>query len=92
MLGAEEDLKARGNRKKKNIWMKVAGKSADDFGEFIALNSIKEQRKELESMVRLYASFSWDDFVAYEAKMRKKCKPEAEEREHAIARLVGFAQ
>ena len=89
MLGAEEDLKARGNRKKKNIWMKVAGKSADDFGEFIALNSIKEQRKELEPMVRLYASFSWDDFVAYEAKMRKS---EAEEREHAIARLVGCAQ
>ena len=92
MLRAEEDLKARGHCKKRNIWTKVAGKSADDFEEFIALNSIKEQRKELESMVRLYASFSWKDFVAYEAKMCKKRKPEAEEREHAIARLVGFAQ
>ena len=40
-------------------------------------------------MVRLYASVSWDDFFAYEAKMRKE---EAEERERAIARLVGFAQ
>lgn len=92
MLGAEEDLKARGNRKKKNIWTKVAGKSADDFEEFIALNTIKENRKELESMVRLYASFSWDDFIAYEAKMRKQRKQEAEERERQIARLVGFAQ
>ena len=92
MLRAEQDLRARGNRKKKNIWTKVAGKSADDFEEFIALNSIKEQRKELASMVRLYASFSWDDFVAYEAKMRKKRKQEAEEREREIARLVGFAQ
>ena len=92
MLGAEEDLKARGNRKKRNIWTKVADKSADDFEEFIALNSIKEQRKELESMVRLYASFSWDDFVAYEAKMRKKREEEAEERESAVAKLVGFAQ
>ena len=92
MLGAEEDLRARGNRKKRDIWTKVAGKSADDFDEFIALNSIKEQRKELESMVRLYASFSWDDFIAYEAKMRKKRKQEAEERERAIARLVRFAQ
>ena len=43
-------------------------------------------------MVCLYASFSWDDFTAYEAKMRKKRKEEAEEREKAIARLVGLAQ
>ena len=48
MHGAEEDLRARGNHKKKNIWTKVAGKSTDDFEKFIALNSIKEQRKELE--------------------------------------------
>ena len=31
MLGADEDLRARGNRKKKNIWTKFAGKSANDF-------------------------------------------------------------
>ena len=58
MLGAEEDLKARANPKKRNIWTKVAGKSADDFEEFIALNSIKEQRKELESMVRMISSLT----------------------------------
>lgn len=92
MVGAEEDLRARGNRKKNNLWTKLAGKSADDFSEFISLNEIKEQRKELESMVRLYANFSWDDFVAYEAKMRKQRKQEAEERERAVARLVGIAQ
>ena len=92
MIGAEEDLRARGNRKKNNIWTKVAGKSADDFSEFVSLNEIKNKRKELESMVRLYASFSWDDFIAFEAKMRKKRKEEAEEREKAIARLVGLAQ
>ena len=59
---------------------------------FIALKSIKEQRKELESMVRLYASFSWDDFIVYEVRMGKKRKQKAEEREGAIARLMGFAQ
>ena len=42
-------------------------------------------------MVRLYASFSWDDFVVYEVKMRKKRKQEAEI-ERTIARLVGFTQ
>ena len=92
MIGAEEDLRARGNRKKNNIWTKVAGKSADDFSEFVSLNEIKNKRKELESMVRLYASFSWDDFIVYEAKMRKKRKEEAEEREKAIARMVSLAQ
>ena len=79
MVGAEEDLRAAGNRKKKSVWSKLAGKNTDDFEEFISLHQIKEQRKELESMVRLYASFSWDDYLAFEAKMRVKRKKEAEE-------------
>ncbi len=49
LVGAEEDLKARGNRKKNGLFSKVMGKSADDFDEFIALQQIQEQRKELES-------------------------------------------
>lgn len=90
MVGAEEDLKAAGNRKKKSIWSKVAGKNSDDFEEFISLHKIKEQRKELESMVRLYASFSWDDYVAFEAKMRVKRKREAEERERRKAMQLRY--
>ena len=76
-IGAEEDLWARGNRNKNNIWTKVHGKSADDFSEFVSLNEIRSKRKKLESMVSLYASFRWDDFIAYEVKIRKKHKEEA---------------
>jgi hypothetical protein len=90
MVGAEEDLRAAGNRKKKSVWSKLAGKNSDDFEEFISLHQIKEQRKELESMVRLYASFSWDDYLAFEAKMRVKRKKEAEERERMIARQMRY--
>ena len=90
MVGAEEDLRAAGNRKKKSVWSKLAGKNTDDFEEFISLHQIKEQRKELESMVRLYASFSWDDYLAFEAKMRVKRKKEAEERERMIARQMRY--
>ncbi len=90
MVGAEEDLKAAGNRKKKSIWSKIAGKNSDDFEEFISLHKIKEQRKELESMVRLYASFSWDDYIAFEAKMRVKRKREAEERERIKAMQMRY--
>jgi hypothetical protein len=90
MVGAEEELRARGDRKKKSIWTKLAGKNADDFEEFISLHQIKEQRKELESMVRLYASFSWDDYLAFEAKMRVKRKEEAREKARIVARNLRY--
>lgn len=90
MVAAEEDLRASGNRKKKSIWSRLAGKNSDDFEEFISLHQIKERRKELESMVRLYASFSWDDYLAFEAKMRVKRKQEAEEREKLKAKQIRY--
>ena len=89
-VGAEEDLRARGNRKKSSIWSKAFGKSADMMEEFQALQDIKRKRAELKSMIQLYADFTWDEYVAYEAKMRIKRKEEAEEREKAIAQLVSY--
>ena len=47
LVGAEEELKARGNRKKDGLFSKVMGKSADDFDEFLAPQQIAEKRKEL---------------------------------------------
>ena len=58
MVGAEEDLRARGDRKKSSIWSKLA-KSADMMEEFQALQDIKRKRAELKSMVQLYADFTW---------------------------------
>ena len=91
LVGAEEELKARGNRKKNGIFSRVLGKSGNDFDEFMALQKIAEQRKELESMCRLYAkSGTWDSFLAFEAKMRVARKKEAEERQKQIAQIIRY--
>ena len=90
MVTAEEDLKAARKMQHQTVWNKLAGKNSNDFEEFISLHQIKERRKELESMVRLYASFSWEDYLAFEAKMRVKRKREAEEREKMIARQMRY--
>ena len=91
MVGAEEELKARGTRKKDGLFSKVMGKSADDFDEFLALQQIAEKRKELESMCRLYAKAgTWDKFIAYESKMRAQRKKEAEARQRQIAATIRY--
>ena len=41
-------------------------------------------------MIQLCADFTWDEYVAYEAKMWVKRKEEAEEGEKAIAQLVSY--
>ena len=91
MVGAEEELKARGNRKKDGLFSKVMGKSADDFDEFLALQQILEKRKELESLCRLYAKpGTWDKFIDFEAKMRVQRKKEAEARQRQIAATIRY--
>jgi hypothetical protein len=91
LVSSEEELKARGNRKKDGLFSKVMGKSADDFDEFIALQQIQEQRKELESICRLYGKpGTWDSFLAFEAKMRVQRKKEAEERQKQITATIKY--
>jgi len=91
LVGAEEELRARGNRKKGGLFSKVMGKSADDFDEFLALEEIAEKRKELESLCRLYGKpGTWDKFIAYESKMRVQRKKEAEERQRQIANTIKY--
>ena len=91
LVGAEEDLRARGNRKKDGLFSKVMGKSADDFDEFMALEQIAEKRKELESLCRLYAKpGTWDKFIAFESKMRVQRKKEAEQKQRQIAATIKY--
>ena len=92
LVGAEEELRARGNRKSQGFFAKVMGKEGSDFDEFLALEQIAEQRKELESMCRLYAKAgTWDKFLAFEAKMRVERKKEAEARQKQIAQMIKYA-
>ncbi len=91
LVGAEEELKARGNRKSNGLFAKIMGKTGNDFDEFMALEKLSEQRKELESMCRLYAkSGTWDKFLAFEAKMRVERKKEAEARQKQIAQIIRY--
>lgn len=72
MIGAQEALKVRGEQKKNSIWAALAGKDANDFEEFMALEQIKEQRKELLQALQLYGRAGLkDDFLKFEGEARK---------------------
>jgi hypothetical protein len=74
-VSAEEDLKAKVEKKKNSVFTKVLGKAGDDFEEFLALDKLKIQKRELESHMRLYARPGmYDDWVAYQGQMRKQRK------------------
>ena len=72
MIGAEEELQKRGTKKRNSIWSTLAGKDSNDFEEFMALEKIKEQRKELLSSMQLYGRAGLkDDFLKFEIEARK---------------------
>ena len=47
MVGAKEDLKRRGEKRKKSVLSVLGGKTENDFEEFMALEKIRETEKEL---------------------------------------------
>lgn len=71
-VNGEEALKEKAEAKKKNPLNKIMGKDATDFEEFLALEKINQQKKELQSMMRLYGRAGlYDDWVEFSAKARK---------------------
>jgi len=93
IMEAEETLKAQGETKKKSLFRKAMGKSADDMQEFLELEKLKEARKEIESHFRLYGRPGlWNDWIKYEAEARVRKKQEAEERERARAAIISGLQ
>jgi len=71
MIGAQESLRARGEKKKNSIWYSLAGKDTNDFEEFMALEQIKEQRKELLQALQLLGRPGLkDDYLRFEAEAR----------------------
>ena len=72
-LSAEEDVKEALAKKKRNPIRAIAGGEEGDWEEFQALEKLKEQRRELESFVRLYGSSGqWDRWQQWQAEARKK--------------------
>jgi hypothetical protein len=94
-LSAEDSLKDKTEIDKKSVFNKIMGKDTNDFESFLALDQIKEQRRQLESHMRLYGRPGlYDSWVEHQAQTRKARK-EAErqrirEREELIEGLTIF--
>jgi hypothetical protein len=89
MIGAEEELRARGERKKNGFLAKVSGKTANDFEEFMAIEKMKESRKELLQAMQLYGRWGLkDDFLKFEIEARKKRREDAKAREARKQQII----
>lgn len=88
-VGAEEDLKAKAEKKKKSPFNKVLGKDATDFEEFLALEKINQQKAQLQSHMRLYGRPGmYDAWVEYQAKARTARKEAQRQREKERQELM----
>ena len=89
IMTAEETLSAQGKSKSKSIWRKAFGKSGDSVEEFMALEKLNEQKRELKSMMQLYGrSGMWADYQKWCGQERIRKKREAEEKEVARMALI----
>ena len=97
-LTAEDDLKEAVKKKKNSPLTGITGGSEGDWEEFQQLERIKEQRKELESYIRLYGRpGQWDRWIQWQAEARKQraaakraAEQAREERNEAIATAAGI--
>jgi hypothetical protein len=72
-LTAEEELKDAVQKKKNNPLTAITGGAEGDWEEFQQLEKIREQRKELESYIRLYGRpGQWDRWIQWQAEARKQ--------------------
>lgn len=72
-LTAEEELKDAVQKKKNSPLTAITGGAEGDWEEFQQLEKIREQRKELESYIRLYGKpGQWDRWISWQAEARKQ--------------------
>ena len=73
LLTAEDDLKQAVQKKKNSPLTAITGGEEGDWEEFQALEKIREQRKELESYIRLYGQpGQWDRWLQWQVEARKQ--------------------
>ena len=78
-IGIKEKLEKQGSKKKNSFWSAFKGKGANDLDEFMALEKIREQEHELKELMMLYGrNHLWDDWLKFQAKMRKQRREEEE--------------
>ena len=98
-LTAEEELKDAVQRKKNSPITAITGGAEGDWEEFQQLEKIREQRKELESYIRLYGRpGQWDRWIQWQAEARKQraaakraAEKRREEQMEALATAAGIA-
>jgi len=88
-VGAEEDLKAKADKKKKNPFNKMMGKDSNDLEEFLALEKIAQQKAALQSHMRLFGRPGlYDSWVEYQAQARKARKEAQRQREKERQEMI----
>ena len=88
-LTAEDKIKNKADGDKKSIFNKVMGKDTNDFESFLALDKIKEQRRQLESHMRLYGRPGlYDSWVEYQGQARKARKEAERQRQKDREELI----
>ena len=98
-LTAEEDLKEAVQKKKNSPLTAITGGVEGDWEEFQQLERIKEQRKELESYIRLYGRpGQWDRCIQWQVEARKQraaakkaAEKKREEQMELLATVAGIA-
>ena len=84
----EESLKKKSDREKNSIWSKLKGVDTNELESFMALESIREQKKTLESHFRLYGRPGlWDDYQKYCTQQRVSQRMAEVEREEALYKI-----
>ena len=72
-LSAEEEIKEAVQKRKNSPLTAITGGDEGMWEEFQHLETIREQRKELESYIRLYGQAGqWDRWVQWQAEARKQ--------------------
>lgn len=97
-LTAEDELKQAVQKKKNSPITAITGGSEGDWEEFQQLEKIKEQRRELESYIRLYGKpGQWDRWISWQAEARKQrqeakrlAMKQQEERMELLATVAGI--
>ena len=97
-LTAEDELKQAVQKKKNSPITAITGGSEGDWEEFQQLERIREQRRELESYIRLYGKpGQWDRWISWQAEARKQrqeakrlAMKQQEERMELLATVAGI--
>lgn len=94
-LTAEEDIKQAVQKKKNSPLTAIAGGEEGDWEEFQALETIKQQRKELESHIRLFGQpGQWDRWISWQNEARKQrqaARKAAEKRQEEMMEKIQIA-